>query len=81
MSDSGYDNDNVNRVLEGSKNPVGINRTGLLFGNPISSYDINSMQNNLLGLIAGYSYAYNNLESSASIDLTNYFACYLYHKN
>lgn len=57
----------TNQTIYGSRNPTGINRTGLLYGNPISSYDINSLQNNLINLMASYSAGSGG--STASIDL------------
>lgn len=43
----------TNHTIYGSRENAGIMRTGFLFGNPISSYDINSMQNALAGTLAG----------------------------
>lgn len=57
----------TNQTIYGSRNPTGINRTGLMYGNPISSYDINSLQNNLINLMASYSSGSGG--STASIDL------------
>lgn len=60
--------DYTDRVIgEATGHVSGIDRVGLMFGNPISSYDMNAMQGILLDKIACY--ASNSKESSASVDL------------
>lgn len=56
----------TNHVIFSGQTNTGISQTGFMFGNPISSYDINSMQNTLLHLLTGYMKGNIN---TASVDL------------
>lgn len=69
----------VNQVIYGSKENTGINRTGILFGNPVSSYDVNSTQNNLINLLASYMNKTN--ASTASVDLEGWGASTVANRN
>lgn len=78
MSDS-LDPLPMNEVLYGNRQNTGINRTGVLFGNPISSYDLNSTQNGLINLLAQY--LTKNMSSVASVDLEGWGASTLLNRN
>lgn len=78
MSDSLHSQP-TNEVIYGGKQNTGINRTGLFFGNPISSYDINSTQNNLLNILAQY--MTKTGESTASVDLEGWGASTVLDRN
>ena len=78
MSDSLHSQP-TNEVIYGGRQNTGVSRTGLLFGNPISSFDINSTQNNLLNVLAQY--MTKNIESVASVDLEGWGASTLLNRD
>lgn len=63
----------TNQVLHDAQTGTGLSHIGFMFGNPISSYDVNSMQNNIMALLGGY---ISNAGDSASIDIDRNYAVF-----